>query len=488
MKKKICTYTSVLIVLVVLLLTACNKESLESPLTKTLDYEDIKTVDVLNSVLNSGYRILASDMYYGRYVILVGEVRSENCVANLSSSPYPLMEEYNTGLYLSPQNYDIQNLWNYMYRGLAAINAVIAHADVKLEGDAKQQGLIVGQAYALRALYHYDLLRLFGAQHAGSTVQGIPYVTTYPTENTTPARTPVAEIHTQLYQDLDKAILLLKSQSVGAGATKMPEQVYMNYYAAHVLRARIALWFGDWDIALNSLQEVENSHLYRILTKVEYVEAWKKKKNTNSIFELAITAEVMNNQLSLAQLYNGGLLGDISATKYLKDLFEPTDVRGGEQMIGENKELRKTKEQEHKGLATYLANLGKYPDHVNNTDNIVLMRFEEVLLMKAETLFRKGDAAGALAALNEIANARGATPHSAATEDAILLERQKELCFEGFRFDDLARFKRSVDPASKIDEALLFKLPYTYGTKVFTLPIPDQELRANPALRQTDGY
>lgn len=484
MKRRILRYVPTILLIYSLLFVSCGKDSLESPLSKKLDYEDIKTVEVLNSVLHSTYRFMASDTYYGRYAILLGEVRSENCVANLSSEPYPLMEEYNTGMYLNVQDYSIQNLWTNMYRAIAAANAVIAKEHAPLEGDPAILRTTVGQAYGLRALIHFDLLRFFGAEHAGSAVTGIPYVTSYPPKTLTPARTSVLDIKVQLYADIEQALKLLMPASTAGD----PEKVYLSYYAVHHLRARIALWFQEPDKALESIKIVEESAFYRILKKDEYIASWQKKLNPNSIFELAITEEVMNNQLGLAQMYNGELLGDISATDYLKACFEPTDIRGSDKMIGENLLLKANKKRAKKELATYLANLGKYADFVHNTDNIVVMRYEELVLLKAEALYRKGDLANALIELNRITSERGASPYAVVSEKEILLERQRELCFEGFRFDDLCRFRKSADPACAIDLPNLFKLAYQYGTKQFTLPIPDQEIRSNPMLKQTDNY
>ncbi len=489
MKRRIITPLLALLAAASIFLGACGKDSLEFPVSGKLKYEDINSVEVLSSVLYSAYRLMATDAYYGRYMVVLGELRSENCMANLNAM-YMYME-YNAGKYIVPENYDILNLWTNMYKAVAATNAVIAH-ETAFSGNKEAQ-FAVGQAYGLRALIHYDLLRVFGAQHSGSSVTGIPYATAYPPKNLTMARNSVDEVKTQLYADIDKAITLLKAgkddEKLTGGQNAMNLQVYLNYYAAHVLRARMALWFGEWEKALQSLKEVENSNQFRILDKNEYVASWRKKLNPNSIFELAITAAAMTNTLSLAQTYHDPDFGAVAPTQYLKNLFEANDIRGSEAMIGENVEQRKRKEKANEKLHTYLANLGKYPDHKNNTDNIVLMRYEEVVLMKAEALFRIGDLAGALAALNSIAAQRGASLHTEATEDAILLERQKELCFEGFRFDDLARFKRSVDEKCEVKgTGDFYKDAYKYGTKKFTLPIPAEELRANPNLVQTDGF
>ena len=75
-------------------------------------------------------------------------------------------------------------------------------------------------------------------------------------------------------------------------------------------------------------------------------------------------------------------------------------------MIGTNEALKERLTSFGKNLSTYLANLRKYTDYIRDTDNIVFMRIEEVVLMKAEALFRLGRDAEALAALKQIANAR----------------------------------------------------------------------------------
>lgn len=85
-----------------------------------------------------------------------------------------------------------------------------------------------------------------------------------------------------------------------------------------------------------------------------------------------------------------------------------------------------------------LRNNGKYPS-AHYSDNINLIRYEEVILSYAEALFEQGQTGDALTQLNLITKARGAQPWGAATKDNILQERTRELCFEGFRFDDLVR-------------------------------------------------
>ena len=69
----------------------------------------------------------------------------------------------------------------------------------------------------------------------------------------------------------------------------------------------------------------------------------------------------------------------------------------------------------------------------------------------------------------------------------IILERYKELAFEGFRFYDLKRRNLSLQrDASDVDSPLWQTLPA--GNFRFVYPIPAQELLANEAMVQNPGY
>lgn len=278
------------------LFVSCGKESLNSRLSKQLDQNDITTVDLLQTVLNSTDRFMATDAYYGRYAILIGELRSDNCVANGASSPFPLYEEYNFGE-INAELSDPEILWENAYRAIAAANLVISLENKKLDGDPdRQKRIIVGQAYALRALIHYDLLRFFGAQHVTDSETGIPYITTYPAADFSPARIPIDAIKTQLNKDLALALLMLKEDPE-------PSKIYMSSYAALVLRAHIALWFEEWEKALESTTIVTESGQFQIVDKDKCIASWHKKLNENSIFELSITTEATQNQMLLASVY-----------------------------------------------------------------------------------------------------------------------------------------------------------------------------------------
>lgn len=125
----------------------------------------------------------------------------------------------------------------------------------------------------------------------------------------------------------------------------------------------------------------------------------------------------------------------------------------------------------------------KYPAdmaHGDNVDNdLVFYRYADVLLMKAEALLRSGDAAGALAIVNQVRTARNATPMASLTADALLAERGREFYWEGNRRQDQIRFGAFL----KANQAK----PVT-GNERLLFPIPAAALAVNPNLRQNPGY
>ncbi len=125
----------------------------------------------------------------------------------------------------------------------------------------------------------------------------------------------------------------------------------------------------------------------------------------------------------------------------------------------------------------------KYPIDYNNGDNadndLVVFRYADVLLMKAEALFRTGNAAGALAIVNEVRTARSASSLGALDLDNLLAERGRELYWEGWRRQDLIRFGKFLDA---------FQEKPAVSADRLVFPIPSAALAVNPNLVQNSGY
>ena len=118
---------------------------------------------------------------------------------------------------------------------------------------------------------------------------------------------------------------------------------------------------------------------------------------------------------------------------------------------------------------------GRMPDN-----DIVLYRYADVLLMKAEAKVRNGEEG--YAELNAV-RSRVGMPAVTATLDNILNERLLELVWEGWRRQDMIRFDtycKSYD----------IHTPSELDNKGYTIvfPIPQKACELNTNLKQNPGY
>ena len=117
-------------------------------------------------------------------------------------------------------------------------------------------------------------------------------------------------------------------------------------------------------------------------------------------------------------------------------------------------------------------------------NDIVLFRYADVLLMRAEACLRNGDVAKGQTYFDAVRE-RADMPHRPLTLENLLDERLLELCWEGWRRQDLIRFNQyeslfnGDEDDQKVDET-------DHHTIVY--PIPANALTLNPNLSQNAGY
>lgn len=117
-------------------------------------------------------------------------------------------------------------------------------------------------------------------------------------------------------------------------------------------------------------------------------------------------------------------------------------------------------------------------DNLGQPDNdLILMRYSDALLMKAEAIARGGS--GSVGTIMADLAARSGVTAAAATLDGIYAERGRELWWEGWRRNDAIRF-------GKFLAARALK-PYASDAKYLLYPIPADAL-FNSNLSQNPGY
>lgn len=131
-------------------------------------------------------------------------------------------------------------------------------------------------------------------------------------------------------------------------------------------------------------------------------------------------------------------------------------------------------------MAKYEVDRTSYMDGKLQSNDIVLFRYADVLLMKAEAKVRNGENGDE--ELNRI-RARVGMPYRKATLDNILEERLLELVWEGWRRQDLIRF-------GKFTGAYDLRTPLQGESSGYTsvFPIPQKCIDLNSELIQNKGY
>lgn len=119
-------------------------------------------------------------------------------------------------------------------------------------------------------------------------------------------------------------------------------------------------------------------------------------------------------------------------------------------------------------------------EHPGAADNdIVLLRYADILLLEAEALIRTGREAEALTIVNEIREQRNVNPLDAVNLDVLLEERGRELYWEGHRRQDMIRYGKFLGE---------WTLKEPSSSQYLIYPVPPEDVLANENLEQNPGY
>jgi len=132
-----------------------------------------------------------------------------------------------------------------------------------------------------------------------------------------------------------------------------------------------------------------------------------------------------------------------------------------------------------------------YPDYIDNQNggnDYVFFRYADLLLMKAEAINRGGSATlgdSPLSLLNLIRTTRGASLAASADLPTLLIERRKELYWEGWRRNDQIRFESFLN---QDDPSVINGKKTKSPEHVVVFPIPQRAVDSNPNIKQNFGY
>lgn len=337
----------------------------------------------------------------------------------------------------------IIEIWSGCYTSIANINNLLQNlerSDANIFTGSDRQ-LLEGEALGLRALLHFDLLRLFGpVSGTGDWNKPLmPYVTVYGRE-VNPKISP-AQVIERVLADLVKAEGLLANDPVKAGTYNAARKVRFNYYAAKALEARVYSWINDHPKALAAAETVINAASARF----PWVSVASIVNEGNMIFSSELIFALYINNLK-GQIegkldniaFTGGFFADFVPhfglnNDQMQEQFEAagagvTDYRN----IYSLKELSGTgffgnlvttlvyKKLHQTGAAGIFGDV-VFPDSVSR--RLPVMRISEMHYIAAESKMLS-DPAGAVSHLNTVREMRGITAPLSASLPADLIQQE----------------------------------------------------------------
>lgn len=439
-------------------------------------------------VMINGLTIQMGDVnLYGRNFMLYGDSKGGDLTIASQGRGLDALYVFNH----SVNNNNYSGLWSNGYNCIMQANNIIKSIEELQEaGTELELDKYKAQALTLRALLHFDLVRLYGTSFtANPNALGVPVVTELLDASAQPTRSTVAEVYDQILADLEQAApSLSKDKSDG----------YINYYANRAIQSRVYMTMANFDQALLASQEIIDAGTYTLYTNENWVDSWKTQNGTESIFEITLAKDQGDLGSSSLGFYylrsqDNNALGNFTASDYFLDRLEEDqdDVRWG---IFTQDELGR-----QAACYKYVGSTDKSGDGKESYTavNIKVIRLSEIYLNAAESALKKSSPEPAKAAeyLNEIRKRAPNLPlaTSASINEAMILdEKSKELYGEGQRYWDMIRNDKTI---TFNDEHVGVTLQHreksidrTFYKSI--LPIPQTELDANPALisEQNPGY
>ncbi len=416
---------------------------------------------------------------------------------------------------------NIAQYWTACFNGVGACNFVIGNEERMRQNTSLGnfgQGDVdnaLGQAYFLRALYYYHLVKRFG---------GVPLKLGIETALEDTARSTEDEVYEQMIADL----VLATQLTLPKGTTQVGR---VTREAAYALLGKVYLHRERYSEAKQAFGNVGNHSLLPI---ENYRDNFSEtgEHNDESMFEVGYNGEVGTE----AERWSQTGIGTSEVTFRSQDYTGWANARPSAKVIAEFEEDDPRLEQAIliDGDNSYgpgeafqfpcpgcvggpvwykFSQLYDEQDVSENSGvNVRIMRYADVILMQAEVELNLSNNPGAIDFLNQIRDRAEMPRYGTATMDArgfpvntseqifnaIVHERFVELSGEQQRFDDLVRWnlddqELSIFPDANFnnpDESL--RLIRNYDPNVHrVMPLPQNELDSNTAIGEGDqnpGY
>ncbi|MDR0545054.1 MAG: RagB/SusD family nutrient uptake outer membrane protein [Odoribacteraceae bacterium] len=455
-----------------------------SPREQIKEDENFNAPQGFKDALTGVYLLMTEQEAYGRELSFgLVDVLGRQYTAGFATASeyyYPSIYDYSA----DESKRKFAGVWSRMYTILANVNNLIARVNEADSNafDLDEFRVIRGEAYAARALLHFDLLRLFGPSFlAGPDEKAIPYVTRF--DNAITPLSSAREVIDKALADLAVAEKSLANDPVVRGVSSSDytdflrnRHYHLNFYAVKLLQARVLLYKGEREAALAAARTVIDQTLFTWVPEAQVVTTSMETRNLVFSQELIFAINVNNipdiafgttGTRSWFTMGYGGFTRSIYDwnSVYENDRF-PGDYRY-QYLMGPLIDNY------------YVASYKLYqPASVYGQDfinKIPIMRLPEAYYIAAECALARGDKSAAVNYLNVVREHRNIPPlDDSILESALQEEIRKEYAKEFVCEGQLFFYYKRLD-----SETIAFypSWPTPPAPRaIYRLPLPDDEI------------
>lgn len=457
--KNIKNYTAILVIPIVFLASSCKNLLDPQPLLYVSEDNSILNKKSADAALIGAYSALSQNNYQGnnfRYIVNLSDDNLRWVGNSPSNREFDVHDVFAT-------NTSVSSLWGALYSTINISNNIIQTTPKVNDPTFSQsdRNVVIGEAYFIRAMAYFDLVRLWG------NVPIITESTRNPNSGDGIGNSAPELVYRQVSEDLESAQNLLPQNPAVLNRNRA------TIYAVWALKSRLFLYLKEWQKASDYADLViKETGKFSLVSS--YPQFFNAKNTTESIFEIDYT---INNKNSFAGNWFAS-----NITGGTRELL-PTDefialARGP--YGGDRKSLLLDINTPPKGIITY----GNMNFKISTGENqVYALRIAELYLIRAEAkaeLSRPAEAVADIRTIRLRAKAQdddlNGLTDKAAIIGKVLQERRLELAYESHRWFDLIR-RGIAQQVLGITDA--HKLLY---------PIPRQELLVDKSLKQNPGY
>ncbi|MCC3156696.1 RagB/SusD family nutrient uptake outer membrane protein [Hymenobacter sp. 15J16-1T3B] len=484
-----------------LLAASCNVLDKE-PLTTIAPTNFFKSADDAESGITAVYDVLQFTGAYGQDLNVVGEMPSDNCTS--LNGDVNAMER----ITWTPTTSQVGNVFRDMYIGINRANAVLKYVPT-VEMPAARRDQILGEARFLRALFYFNLVRLYGgvSLHTEPVESSSQDVVALP-------RASADEVYNQIVQDLTAAEGLVAADQGALNRTRV------NKPTVNALQARVYLTMRRWSDAQAAAGKVLGTTVASLVATPKAL--YPAENKAESIFEVQFAGSTDGGFLlpdlvlptppatysfakfNIPTLYQSAASSKPTDLTFAVDTL--TDLRW--KYVGTTNAGRdhvswvdgpRSRGANDRGPFVYKWTSTSVAAF-NSADNYYLLRLADVYLMYTEASNEQnGPNADALTRLNAIRQRAGLPAATLATLGTKQLfraevdkQRRLELAFEGERWFDLLRYARhnQAEAGAHAITALdiIQQQKGSADANYLLFPLPQSEINNNAKTQQNPGF